>query len=319
MNKSLKVLSDITVFSKYTKYLDGQNRRESWDELCFRNAEMHIKKFPNLINEIMCNYEPVFNKQVLPSMRSAQFAGKPIELNNSRLFNCSFLPMSEIEAFQEVMFLLLSGSGVGYSVQKHHVGKLPPLVGPQEKSKKFVVSDCISGWADAVKTLINAYFKGKPDPRFDFSDIRPKGSRLITSGGSAPGPAPLKDCLHNIRKVLDGAIEERGRGTQLKPLEVHDINCYIAESVLSGGIRRSSCISLFSFDDKEMLECKFGTWWELNPQRALANNSVVLVRNKANYKHFEYIWERVKASGCGEPGVYWTNDKDLGTNPSMAA
>jgi ribonucleotide reductase alpha subunit len=315
MDKSLGVLSDITVFSKYARHLPDKQRRESWEEIVWRSVSMHTKKFPHLESEIIDAHRYVLDKKVLPSMRSAQFAGPAIELNNSRMFNCAYLPMSEIEAFQEVMFLLLGGTGVGYSVQQHHVSQLPPIIGQSNKTKKYVIGDSIIGWSDAVKTLVNSYFKGKPIPDFDFSDIRPKGSLLITAGGKAPGPGPLKTCLYNINRVFESAMEERGRGTSLKPIEVHDINCFIADAVLSGGIRRAACIALFSYQDKEMLECKFGNWWETNPQRARANNSVVMVRSKANKKHFDWIWERVKASGSGEPGIYWTNDKDVGTNP----
>jgi len=469
MEKSLGVLSDITVFSKYARHLSDKQRREIWEELTWRNLGMHLKKYPFLENELMDIYRGVLDKKELPSMRSVQFAGRAIELNNARIYNCfknttafitnegvktfndfkdgdninvlthlgnwknavvknygvqklnkitikrgrneiveyatpnhrwllsdgsettslkkgdclmsapslfekfnydntepfdkvsnktnalfivkniekfnkeevwcleveddksfvlssgistgncAYLPMSELEAFQEVMFLLLGGTGVGYSVQKHHVSQLPPLIGPSNKSKKYVVSDSIVGWADAVKTLVSSYFKGKPAPRFDFSDIRPKGTLLVTAGGKAPGPAPLKTCLHQIKQVFDSVIEERGLGTSLKPIEAHDINCHIADSVLSGGIRRAAMISLFSYDDKEMLECKFGSWWERNPQRQRANNSVVMVRSKANKKHFDWVWERVRASNSGEPGIYWTNDKDLGTNPCCFA
>jgi len=315
MNKSINALSDLTIFSKYARHLQQLKRRESWEEIVYRNLNMHIKRFPELSDEIMDVYGCVLNKNGLPSMRSAQFAGPAIELNHARMYNCAYLPISEIEAFQETMFLLLGGTGVGYSVQKHHVSQLPPIIGPSNKTKKYVIGDSIVGWADAVKFLVSAYFKGKPMPRFDFSDIRPKGSLLITAGGKAPGPAPLKTCLHKIKQVFDKSIEERGLGTSLKPIEVHDINCHIADAVLSGGIRRAAMISLFSYDDKEMLECKFGDWYSTNPQRARANNSVVMVRNKANKKHFDWVWERVRVSGSGEPGIYWTNDKNLGANP----
>lgn len=315
MDTSLEILSNITIFSKYARHIQSKQRRETWEEIVWRNIEMHTKKFPHLEADILDAYRYVLDKHVLTSMRSAQFAGPAIELNNARIYNCAYLPMSEIESFQEIMFLLLGGTGVGYSVQQHHVSQLPPLIGPSHKTKKYVIGDSIVGWADSVKALVNAYFKGKPMPRFDFSDIRPKGSLLVTAGGKAPGPAPLKKCLYTIQRVFDSAVEERGIGTSLKPIEVHDINCHIADAVLSGGIRRAACIALFSFKDKEMLECKFGNWWELNPQRTRANNSVVMVRSKANKKHFDWVWERVKASCSGEPGIYWTNDKDMGTNP----
>lgn len=318
-NISLKNLSDITVFTKYAKYLDGEQRRETWEELVTRNFQMHEKKFKHLgdefVNELAKVYSYVLEKKVLPSMRSAQFAGKAIELNNSRIFNCSYIPIEHPLAFSEIMFLLLGGSGVGLSVQQHHVNNLPEILGPNSKTRKYVIADSIIGWADSIKTLVSAYFYNKPSPKFDFGDIRPKGTSLKTAGGKAPGPQPLKDALHNIKKVFDLAIEERGFKTKLKPIEVHDISCYIAEAVLAGGIRRAACISLFSYDDKEMLSCKFGNWFDENPQRQRANNSVMLIRHKAKKKHFDYIWDRVKSSGFGEPGIIWSNDKNTGINP----
>lgn len=229
--------------------------------------------------------------------------------------NCAFTICDNPAVFSETMFLLLGGSGVGFSVQKHHVEKLPELVGPKNRTRRYLVSDSIEGWGDAVKVLVEAYFYNKSDPIFDYRDIRSKGMPLITSGGKAPGPQPLKDCIHNLRKVLDLALDTRGSGTLLKPIEVHDMMCYIADAVLSGGIRRAALISLFSFDDNEMLESKFGNWYELNPQRARANNSAVALRNKIKKKDFIDFFLKVQASNSGEPGIYFTNDKDYGCNP----
>jgi ribonucleoside-diphosphate reductase alpha chain len=210
------------------------------------------------------------------------------------------------------MFLLLGGTGVGYSVQRHHVEKLPEIRKPNpNRSRRFLVGDSIEGWADAVKVLVRSYFYGGSTIRFDFSDIRPKGARLVTSGGKAPGPQPLKECLLKVRGVLD----EKSEGDKLESIEVHDIVCYIADAVLAGGIRRAALISLFCADDDEMLSAKTGNWWEKNPQRGRANNSVVLLRHRITKEFFESLWERVKASGAGEPGFYFSNDKDWGTNP----
>lgn len=315
-DKSVEILSQVTTFLKYAKYVPELKRRETWEDLVQRNKEMHIKKYPFLKDEIEDVYNNyVLPKKVLPSMRSLQFGGKPIEHAPNRIFNCAFLPVDAPEAFSESMFLLLGGTGVGYSVQRHHVEKLPPLVGPLKKRKRFLVSDNIEGWADAVKVLVEAYFYGKPCPIFDYSDIRPKGAALITSGGKAPGPQPLKDCIHNLTKVLDEALVERERGTKLTPIEVHDMMCFIADAVLAGGIRRAALISLFSMDDEEMLSAKHGPWWETNPQRGRANNSAVIIRHKVSRERFDALWERIIASGSGEPGVYFSNDKDWGTNP----
>lgn len=310
---SVKVLSEVTTYMKYSRFLPEVSRRETWEESVLRNMLMHIKKYPSLEKEIRDSYKFVFDKKVLPSMRSMQFGGRPIELSPNRAYNCSYLAIDSWQSFSEVMFLLLGGSGVGYSVQKHHVNKLPEIKKPTKRKKRHLIGDSIEGWADAIKVLMKAYFFGESDPDFDFSDIRPKGTLLKTSGGKAPGPQPLKDCIHNIRKILDA----KEPGDKLTPLEVHDLLCWIADAVLSGGIRRAALISLFSFDDEEMLSCKFGNWWESNPQRGRANNSVCLLRHKIKKQDFFKLWEKIKASKAGEPGIFFTNNAEWGTNPSL--
>jgi len=307
---STEILSQITVHMKYAKYVPGLKRRETWEEMVYRNQKMHIEKFPYMKEEINKAYSYVYLKKVLPSMRSMQFAGKPIELSPDRIYNCSFMAVDHIYVFSEIMKLLLGGTGVGFSVQKHHIEKLPEVVKPT-KNRRYLVGDSIEGWSDAIKTLVKAYFTGSFLPRFDFSDVRPKGARLLTSGGKAPGPEPLKDCLHNIKKILD----RKEYGSKLEPIEAHDIVCYIADAVLAGGIRRAALISLFSFDDENMMSAKFNQWWELNPQRARANNSVVIARHRVKKKDFQLLWEKIEASKSGEPGIFFTNDVEYGTNP----
>ena len=309
-----KILSDITVYMKYAKYIPELNRRESWVELVTRNKEMHQRKYPKLKDQIEKNYKLVYEKKVLPSMRSLQFSGKPIEISPNRLYNCSYLPINHIDAFSETMFLLLSGCGVGYSVQVHDVKKLPEIIKPHSnRERRFVVGDSIEGWADTIKILIKSYLGSRRSSKvkFDYSDVRPKGACLVTSGGKAPGPQPLKECIVKIRGILDA---KKG-GTKLTTLEVHDIICYIADAVLAGGIRRAALISLFSAYDEEMISCKTGNWWEINPQRGRANNSAVLIRHKITKKFFLDLWKRIELSGAGEPGIYLNNDKDWGTNP----
>jgi ribonucleoside-triphosphate reductase len=311
MNKESQILSEITIFSKYAKYIPELNRRETWDELVTRNKEMHIEKFPHLKEEIEEAYGFVYNKKILPSMRSMQFAGKTAEINNARMFNCSYLPIDDYAAFSEIMFLLLSGCGVGYSVQQHHIDKLPEIRKPL-KSKRYLVGDSIEGWADAIKVLMKAYFgKTITCPLFDFRDIRPKGALLLTTGGKAPGPEPLKIALTHIQAILD----RKQDGEKLTSIECHDIVCHLADAVLSGGIRRAALISLFNLDDEDMLTCKFGNWWEQNPQRGRANNSAVLLKNQIDKPTFLNLWKKIELSNSGEPGFLFTNDKDLGTNP----
>lgn len=315
MDLSQQILSDVAVFNKYAKYIYEVNRRETWQEIGERNMSMHIRRFPQLSKEIQQVYKAqVLNKKVLPSMRSMQFGGRPIELNHTRMFNCAYAPVDNLLIFSETMFLLLGGTGMGYSVQKHHVAKLPVVCGTSKKTRKFLVSDNIEGWADAVKVLMRAYFEGKSDPSFDYRDIRPKGARLITAGGKAPGPDPLRICIDKIRSVLNSAV-----GRQLTTLECHDIQCHIADAVLSGGIRRAAMIAFFSHDDMDMVSCKSGAWWELSPQRGRANNSVVLQRGEIDKECFLDLWKRVKESNAGEPGVYWTYDKEILSNPCVEA
>jgi len=313
MDISQKILSDITVFMKYAKFQPEKNRRETWEELVTRNKEMHQKKFPHIKDEIESTYKMVYDKKVLPSMRSLQFGGKPIEISPNRIYNCAYMPIDHVDSFAETMFLLLGGTGVGYSVQKHHVEKLPDIKKPNpERTRRYLIGDSIEGWADAIKVLMESYLGYKSStPVFDFSDIRHKGAMLVTSGGKAPGPQPLKDCVHNITKVMNSKKD----GEKLTPIETHDIVCHIADAVLAGGIRRAALISLFSADDEEMISCKSGNWWESNPQRGRANNSAVLLRHKITKDFFMELWKRIELSGAGEPGIYLSNDKDWGTNP----
>ena len=319
MLKSQELSSNIVIYNKYAKYLKDHERRETWEEIVTRNKDMHYSKFKDdeftLSEEDFQTldgvYKKVYDKKVLPSMRSLQFSGKPIEINNARIYNCSYVPLDDWRAFQEIMFLLLSGSGVGFSVQTHHISKLPEIRIPT-KSRRFLVGDSIEGWADAVRVLMKGYFgELTTRPKFDFRDIRPKGEELLTAGGKAPGPEPLKECLFQIEKIL----QRKKNGESLTSIEAHDIVCYIADAVLSGGIRRAALISLFNIDDKEMLYSKSGAWWEENPQRGRANNSVVFVRHKVTEEKFQEIWNVIKANKSGEPGIFFTNDKDVGTNP----
>ena len=310
---SNKILSDITVHMKYARFLPKENRRETWTELVTRNMHMHLKKFPELELQIRKAYKLVYNKKVLPSMRSMQFGGKPIEINPSRIFNCAFVALDDYRAFSEAMFLLLGGTGVGYSVQYHHIEKLPEIRKPtSSRTYRYLIQDSIEGWADAVRVLMETYLGYRSSHvRFDYGDIRPKGERLVTSGGKAPGPQPLKECLLKIK----GIMENKQNGEKLQSIEAHDIMCHIADAVLAGGIRRAAMISLFSANDNEMISSKAGNWWEKNPQRGRANNSVVLMRHRITKNTFMDLWERIKASGAGEPGFSFTNDKERGFNP----
>ena len=309
-----KILSDITVHMKYAKFKPELQRRETWDEICERNMNMHIKHYPQLEQDIRNVYQYfVKPKLVLPSMRSMQFGGKPIEISPNRVYNCAYMPIDSYLAFSEAMFLLLGGTGVGYSVQRHHIDLLSEIQKPNpQRQRRYLIADSIEGWADAVKVLMECYMGIRTStPVFDYSDIREKGAILITSGGKAPGSQPLRECLVKI----EGILQNIPNGTKLSPIQAHDIMCHIADAVLSGGIRRAAMISLFSADDNEMISCKSGNWWENNPQRGRANNSAVLLRHRVTKEFFMDLWKRIELSGSGEPGIYFNNDKDWGTNP----
>lgn len=235
-------LSDITVFSKYAKFLDSKSRRENWNEIVNRSMFMHQDKYPHMADGIQKLFDMVRAKKVLPSMRSLQFAGTPIVKSNNRVFNCAFLPIDDYHAFSEVMFLLLGGTGVGFSVQEHHVAKLPDIKAPKSREAyRYQIQDSIVGWSDAVKTVIKAYMCDGHLPEFDYADIRDKGERLITTGGLAPGHAPLKHCIEQMVKLFDDVIQRvNGQTIQrfpitILPVEAHDLCCIIADAVLAGG------------------------------------------------------------------------------------
>ena len=360
MEKNLEILSDLTHHMKYAKYQPEKNRRETYKETVDRNKQMHIDRYPEMKDLIEETYESVYSKKVIPSMRSMQFAGMAIEVNPARMFNCSYLPITDIEAFSETMFLLLSGCGVGYSVQRHHIEKLPEVRKPI-KSRRYLIQDSIEGWADSIKVLLKAYFANRSLPLFDYRSIREKGARLIISGGKAPGAEPLKRCLNKMQTILDSKDD----GEKLTPLECHDILCQIADAVLAGGIRRSALISLFSIADDEMMKCKTAydgviedhlgehdgvhnlrvsiwrddkyymtkevflpqndysvlkddgkiQWYHFYPERARSNNSIVVARPLITKDLFETKWDVIKQSGSGEPGLYFTNNIELGSNP----
>jgi ribonucleoside-diphosphate reductase alpha chain len=312
---SENLLSKITIYSKYSKYIPESNRREDWDEIIDRTMLMHCKKYPKLEEEIIHIFERyVKSKLVLPSMRSLQFAGKPIELFPNRIMNCAATPIDDTKVFRELMFLLMGGTGVGYSVQHSHIKKLPTIKKPIGKLR-YVVQDSIIGWAEAVDILMNAYFYGSRAPEFDFQDIRPRGTPLKTSGGRAPGPEELQKSLEAIRTILDKVKY----GGMLTSIQIHDICCHIAAAVLSGGIRRSAMICLFDFDDESMLNAKSGNWLEENPQRQYANNSAMTLRYKIRKKDVLAYITRIKDTGFGEPGLYFANDYNSLCNPCAEA
>lgn len=307
-----KAISDYIHASKYAQYIPELGRREIFEETVTRSRSMHIERFPDLTREICDKFAKVYEKRVLPSMRSMQFGGKAVAMHEARMYNCSFTLIDRPRVFQEIFYLLLCGCGVGYSVQKQHVAKLDKVGEPNTDNVLIHhVEDTIEGWADAVGLLMSTYQNNMYfEPCYDL--IRPRGSDLKTSGGKAPGHLPLKKLIRQIREIMDNAI-----GRRLRPLECHDLVCFIAEAVLAGGVRRSSLIALFSKDDDEMLSCKTHEHFNyqgLNTQRSMANNSVVLLRHLSNKEEFMQVMKLNKKS-FGEPGFMFTNNLDHGTNP----
>ncbi len=313
-NPDKKAIADYIHASKYAQYIPALKRRETFNETVSRVKRMHKDKFPELCMEIDKAFWFVHDKKVLPSMRSMQFAGEPIKERNERMYNCSFTLIDRPEVFGHILYLLLCGCGVGFSVQKQHVSKLPTISFIDKTLVcHHVVEDTIEGWANAVTSLINSFINGY-HIEFCYHRIRPVGSQL-KSGGKAPGYKDLKEALEACRSILD-----KVGGRQLKPLECHDMICHLSKAVLAGGIRRSSLISLFSYDDKEMMNCKtplgdFHFWpKETNSQRALCNNSVVLHPKHCTKDEFMWIMEINKANH-GDPGFIFIDDFDCGINP----
>lgn len=307
-------LSEYIICSKYARYLPHEKRRETYPEIVDRVKAMHIKKFPHLSNKIDKVFYLVYSKKILPSMRSMQFAGPAIEKHNASMFNCVFTKIDRIEVFAQIFHLLLCGSGQGYSVQLHHVAKLPK-VGKCDKREvvHFTINDTIEGWSIALYNLMSyAFDETFPYLEFDYSHIRPKGTPLKTKGGLAPGHVPLKECLEKVRKVI---LDNQGK--KLRPINCYDIICFIAEAVLSGGIRRSATICLFSLEDDEMMHAKSPenfVPFQKNDQRQMSNNSAVLDRKKIKENEFREL-VRLAQKNYGEPGFFFTSDVEYGTNP----
>lgn len=319
-------LQDYIFLSRYSRYREELGRRETPAEAFTRVMDMHRAHFADKLDlpvagfggrplrELIDETEAALQRRaILPSMRSLQFGGQAIEANNARMFNCAFTHMNRLDAFKEAFFLLMSGTGVGFSVQKHHVAQLPhfPVRGAENDLEvvHYTVGDTLEGWADALDALMRSYLDNKKI-EFNYSGIRRRGSPLKTSGGRAPGHIPLKKALSAVERMLDQVS-----GRALRPIEVYDILMHVAVAVLSGGIRRSATICLFSADDDEMAAAKTGNWFETNPQRGKSNNSAVLVRHQHTEQDFARLFELQKE--FGEPGFYFVDDVEYGANPCV--
>jgi ribonucleoside-diphosphate reductase alpha chain len=299
--KGKKLLSDIAFYRTYSA-IKEDGKKETWEEVCERYSLMLHSKYPHMGAYIEGAMHYVKSRKVLPSMRALQFAGSPILRENARLYNCSFVNVTSFKDFADSMYLSACGTGVGYSVQRRHIEQLPVI--DEGGVAKFVIADNRERWADSLLFLLR-----NPQLQFDYSNIRPAGTKLST-GGTASGYQHLEVCHERTRNVLKGAV-----GRQLRPIEVHKIMTYIADAIVAGGVRRSAMICLFDRDDKEMLTAKSGEWWVENPSFARANNSAVLPRGETTYSEFYDIMQACYKSQAGEPGIFWTNDLDWGTNP----
>ncbi|MFT3783514.1 MAG: recombinase [Nibricoccus sp.] len=333
-------LQDYIAISKYARYSPAKRRRETWSEAVARVRDMHLTRFKDsslkdiardliakgelseqtvaLAGELGSLHGGIFqafagvdNKEVLPSMRSLQFGGEAILSKHTRIYNCAFTHIDRLEAFRESFYLLLCGCGVGFSVQKMHIDRLPALAVRNKDAavETHTVADTIEGWADAMHALFVAAVEGRR-VQFDFSLIRPAGSPLRTSGGKAPGAEPLMHALKHIEHILDKA-----EGRKMKSIEAYDCLMWAAKAVLSGGIRRSATICLFSADDEEMTHAKTANWFDTNPQRAASNNSAVIVRGQSTREDFNRLFEAQKQ--FGEPGFYFVEDPEYGSNPCV--
>ena len=327
---SIKSLMNYTFVSKYARWIPEKKRRETWAEAVDRVKQMMLDKYSShedVLEDIEWAYDKMLKKQILGSQRALQFGGSPILKHNARIYNCITSFADRVRFFQECMYLLLCGCGTGFSVQKHHMDKLPPLVKSKNGTKKFVIPDSIEGWSDAVGALVSSYFNqsdlfpeynGK-NITFDYSEIRAAGSVLKSSGGKAPGPEPLKNALSNIKKLLDRALTDlefcHGSIRKLSPIQAYDIVMHAADAVISGGVRRSATICLFSPDDEEMAKAKTGNWFIENPQRGRSNNSALLLRDQTTKKQFSELMSSVK--DFGEPGFVWSDSTELIVNPCV--
>jgi len=316
---SIKALQEYTYCSKYARYNKEAGRRETWNEAVDRVKEMHLRRYPDITEDIEWAFDLVKQKRVLGSQRALQFGGEPIEKKHARLYNCVSSYCDRMRFFQECFWLLLCGCGTGFSVQKHHIAKLPRFFKAREaKQKVFVIPDTIEGWADSLGILLATYL---PHPEFkdwkdydvifDYSQIRPAGSFLSSGAGKAPGHEPLQTALEQIRGLLNRCYED-GQA-RLRPIDAYDIVMHTSDAVLSGGVRRSATICIFSPDDKEMRTAKIGNWRDVNPQRGRSNNSVLLLRNETTKEEFLDLLECVKE--YGEPGFLWSDNNEALFNP----
>jgi ribonucleoside-triphosphate reductase len=321
---ALQELQNYTFVSKYARWIEDKNRRETWKEAVERVRNMMHTKYDSfgVADEIDWAYDMMYKKKVLGSQRALQFGGDPILKRHAKIYNCTSSYCDRLRFFQECFWLLLCGSGTGFSVQKHHVAKLPNLDYNPKTTIKYIIDDSIEGWADSLGALLSSYFaepvKGFEKYKhtkieFDYSQIRQKGSVLASGVGKAPGPEPLKNGLEKIRELLNRCVSNKQK--KIRPIDAYDIVMHSSDAVLSGGVRRSASLALFSPDDEEMAKAKTGNWYMENPQRARSNNSALLLKNSTTFEEFKALMESVKE--FGEPGFIWSESTEMIFNPCV--
>ena len=324
-NDTRSLMSQTKFYEAYSRWDDSKDRYESWEESVTRVMDMHRdyykEKMTPELSLLIDEAESLYKlKYALGAQRALQFGGESLLKHQMRMYNCTSTYADRAKFFSELFYVLLCGAGAGFSVQEHHVDKLPQVADRKKQAKGWVVGDSVEGWADALGALMSSYFVGGgqfPEMEgrkvyFDLNQVRPKGA-MISGGFKAPGPEPLRRSLDNIEHLLQGVVLS-GRN-KLKPIEVYDIAMYAADAVLAGGVRRSATICLFSKDDKEMMNAKTGNWFTDNPQRGRSNNSAVIVRDECTKEEFKELMQSIKE--FGEPGFYFVEDKDFTTNPCV--
>ena len=319
-------LSQTKFYEGYSRYKDLEERYETWDEAVDRVIDMHTNYYKEKDNSLAPYLEEAKQaykeQRVLGAQRALQFGGSQLLKHEMKMYNCTSTYSDRPEFFGEIFYILLCGAGAGFSVQRHHVAKLPKIQNRTKQAKGFIVEDSIEGWASALDVLMSSFFVGggkHPEYEgrrvfFDLTQIRPKGAK-ISGGFKAPGPDGLRRSLDRIEYLLQGIVLDSKDPQPVKPIHVYDIAMHAADAVLSGGVRRSATICLFSADDEEMMNAKTGNWFVDNPQRGRSNNSAVIVRDEASEEQFHKIMESVKQ--FGEPGFVFVQSSEHTTNPCV--
>ena len=322
-----KMLSESKFYTGYSRWIDSENRYETWEESVSRVMNMHRQKYADKmtpeLEELMSFAENAYKeKRVLGAQRALQFGGEQIFKHESRIYNCSVSYVDRPAFFNEAMYLMLSGVGVGFSVQRHHIAKLPKLARRSPKKVKiFTVPDSIEGWSDAFGVLLSSYFTERgthPEYKgcqvhFDFSKIRPAGA-MISGGFKAPGPDGLRNALIKCEDLIENLLKDEPVAP-MNSITAYDFIMHMSDAVLSGGVRRSATICVFDKDDEDMLTAKTGDWFVNNPQRARSNNSAILIRDELTREEWANIMKSVK--DFGEPGFIFSDSKEFLFNPCV--